>query len=440
MPSPPLEVSLHGKRVGALWLQGEDRSPEDWRFAYDAAYADDAQAAPLSVSLPVQAAPFAGAVVRNWFCNLLPEGPVREAIERRMRIAPRDDIGLLAAIGGECAGAVSIRAGATLADTRANADANSDANAREAADADGERDLETLLIAQGNDAGEGAWATLGVPRRLSLAGAQDKIAVVLDADGRIALPASAQASSHILKPESLRLRALRDLEALGLALARRIELNAVDARLVELAGRKALLVERYDRARDANGRVRRLHQEDLCQALGFPAELKYESQGGPSLRDCARLLRTQLRLGPVALQQFLDWIIYNAAIGNADAHAKNLSLLYPASGGIVLAPWYDLVPVLTLPESMIARDPALHIGHATRIDRVGADDWRALAADTGFAPRFVAARVRALTDAVSAAVVTVADDLAAQGADATRMAEAAAAIVANAAALRARLD
>ena len=423
MASARLPVSLHGETVGALWLDGEDRSPEAWRFAYTPGVVAAPGATPVSVSLPLREAPFAGAVVRNWFCNLLPEGPVREAVERRLRIAPRDDFGLLAAIGGECAGAISIGAR-----TEAPAD-----------DSPAARDLETLLLAQGNDAGDGAWATLGVPRRLSLAGAQDKIAVVLDAHGRIALPAVGQASSHILKPESLRLRALRDLEALGLALARRIGLNAVDARLVELGGRKALLVERYDRVRAADGSIHRLHQEDLCQALGYPAELKYESQGGPSLRDCAHLLRARLRLGPIALQQLLDWIAYNVVIGNADAHAKNLSLLYLPAGGIALAPWYDLVPVLTLPESMIARDPALRIGHATRIDQVGADDWRALATATGFAPRFVAARVRALADAVRSAVADVADTLVAEGADAARMRDAAAAITTNAAALQSAL-
>src|SRR3546814_4678811 len=109
-----------------------------------------------------------------------------------------DDFALLAAIGGECAGAVSLRVPGVAPDT---------------AD-DGETDLETLLALQGDDGGEGSWALAGTPMRLSLAGAQDKLAVVLEADGRLRLPHRGEPSTHILKPDSRRFRGLRDAEAL----------------------------------------------------------------------------------------------------------------------------------------------------------------------------------------------------------------------------------
>src|SRR5690348_7034614 len=103
-----LHVSLFDHPVGELNVHGSSRAPEDWRFAYAPQYVHRARAVALSVSLPVRDAPFQGAVARNWFCNLLPEGQVREAIAARLRIPPRDDFALLASIGGECAGAVSI--------------------------------------------------------------------------------------------------------------------------------------------------------------------------------------------------------------------------------------------------------------------------------------------------------------------------------------------
>src|SRR3546814_2245412 len=106
----------------------------------------------LSVTMPLREAPWVGAVARNWFCNLLPEGAVRQAIVERLRIAPDDDFALLAAIGGECAGAVSLRVPGVAPDT---------------AD-DGETDLETLLALQGDDGGEGSWALAGMPMRPSL--------------------------------------------------------------------------------------------------------------------------------------------------------------------------------------------------------------------------------------------------------------------------------
>lgn len=400
------DVRLFGRHAGVLRVEGDAGIPETWRFDYAADHVDAAAPA-LSVSLPLRAAPFEGAVVRNWFCNLLPEGGVRDAIERRLRLPPRDPFALLLAIGGECAGAVAI----------------GPADARTKAQRHDEPDLQTLLAAQGDEAGDGAWATLGVPHRLSLAGAQDKIAVVRERDGRLRLPVGEELSTHIVKPDSARLPGIRDLEALGLALARAIGLDAVDAEPVELAGRKALLVARYDRVVEKGG-VARLHQEDFCQALGYPPELKYESGGGPTLAACAALIRTKLRLGPVALRGFLDWVACNGLLGNADAHAKNLALLCGGDGRRRIAPFYDLVPTAVIAESLVDREPALRIGAATRIDRLAADDWRAFAQATGYAPRFVLRRVAELAAAVREQASSTARVLIGRGVDEARMARA----------------
>jgi serine/threonine-protein kinase HipA len=408
------DVRLLGRHAGELRVLGDADIPEHWRFEYAKEYV--ASAAPsLSVSLPLRTEPFEGAAARNWFCNLLPEGGVREAIERRLRLRARDDFGLLVAIGGECAGAVAI----------------GDVDIRASDIARDEPDLETLLAAQGEEAGEGAWATLGVPHRLSLAGAQDKIAVVRERDGRLRLPVGDELSTHIVKPDSIRLPGLRDLEALGLALARSIGLDVVDAEPIELAGRKALLVARYDRVTH-DGRVVRLHQEDFCQALGYPPELKYQIPGGPTLAACSALIRTSLRLGPDALRGFLDWVACNGLIANADAHAKNLALVCDEHGRRRLAPFYDLVPTAVIAESLVDREPALRIGAAARIDRIGAEDWRAFAEAAGYAPRFVVRRVAELAEAIRENVARVASELVTSGADSERMRRAVAFLEGNA--------
>jgi serine/threonine-protein kinase HipA len=411
-----LHVRLFDRHVGELGIAGEVRAPEDWRFAYDADYLASAEPVALSVSLPLRAEPFAGAIARNWFGNLLPEGAVREAIAVRLRIPVWDDFELLAAIGGECAGAVSITPPQAMA----------------ASQLDVSLDLETLLAEQGGDTGEASLALIGTPRRLSLAGAQDKIAVVRGGEGSIRLPAIGEITTHILKPDSLRIRGLRDLEAFGLALARAVGLVVVPSSIVTVAGHKALLVERYDRHVGEHGRLARLHQEDFCQALGYPGELKYEAGGGPTLALCARLIRQQLRLGPTAVQALLDWVIFNAIIGNAEAHAKNLALLCGPDGRRRLAPFYDLVPTIAIPEQLIERKPALAIGHAARIDAVGADDWRLFAAATGYAARFVQRRVAELAGLTLGAMTGVARDLVGQGAGKARIEKARAAIIHNA--------
>lgn len=420
--SDRLQVSLFGQPLGEVAIAGPLRSPEDWTFHYHRGYLQSGAAVALSVSLPLREAPHVGAVARNWFCNLLPEGAVRQAVVERLRLPPADDFALLAAIGGECAGAVSVR----MADMPPLV-----------VDA-GDADLEAVLAWQAEDAGEGAWALAGTPLRLSLAGAQDKLAVVVDADGGLRLPHPGEPSTHILKPDSLRFPGIRDAEALGLALARHVGLDAATARLVEVARRPALLIERYDRMRASDGRVLRLHQEDVCQALGYPEGLKYEDRGGPGLAACSDLLR-RLALGPAALNGLLDWVAFNALIGNADAHAKNLSLLLDSSGRRRLAPLYDLVPTIYLPETLVERTPAMRIGNAARIDAIGADDWRTFARAARFGPGYVLNRVQALADALLAALPVVAAGIVEQGGDQRRVARVVEAIAHNTRLLRAAL-
>lgn len=407
-----LAVALFGQRIGDVAVPGPLPRPEDWTFTYAAGYLGGPAPVALSVSLPPRADPYAGAAVRNWFCNLLPEGAVRESVAERLRIPPRDDFALLAAIGGECAGAVSV--GPSEPSIAMPQDA----------------DLEPLVERLGEDAGEGTWALLGTPLRLSLAGAQDKIAVVVEPDGRLRLPAIAEPSTHILKPDSRRFRGLRDFEALGLALAQAVGLDVPAATPVEVAGHAALLVERYDRRKDVDGIAQRLHQEDFCQALGYPAELKYEGQGGPGLAACSTLLR-RLGIGPAAVQGLLDWVAFNVLIGNVDAHAKNLALLCGRDGRRRLAPFYDLVPTLVLPETLVDRAPALRIGNAARVDAVAADDWRTFAREAGYAPRFVLQRVAGLADRLLDRLHETCGGLVERGVDERRLERAAAILEAH---------
>ena len=408
-----LEVELFGQRAGELEISGPLRSPEDWTFTYHGDYVR-AGAPALSVTMPLREEPWVGAVARNWFCNLLPEGAVRQAVVQRLRIPHDDDFALLAAIGGECAGAVSLRV----------------PGAEQAAVDDGETDLEAVLFLQGDVGGEGSWALAGTPMRLSLAGAQDKLAVVAEADGRLRLPHRGEPSTHILKPDSRHFRGLRDAEALGLALARAVGLDAAAGRLVDVLGQPALLIERYDRVRASDGTLHRLHQEDFCQALGYPDGLKYEASGGPGLAACSALVR-KLALGPKAVQGLLDWVVFNVLIGNADAHAKNLSLLCDREGRRWLAPLYDLVPTVYLPESLVERTPAMRIGRATRIDRIGVEDWAAFADAAGYRKSYVIDRVRSLADTILGCLAEVGYGLAEQGADQARVERVMAAISTN---------
>ncbi len=142
-----------------------------------------------------------------------------------------------------------------------------------------------------------------------------------------------------------------------LAKAVGLKVSAVDRRTV--GDKPCLIVQRYDRTVGADGAVTRLHQEDFCQALGFPPEHKYQQEGGPLLRDCLALLREWSTTPVLDIRDFLDGQIFNVLIGNADAHGKNYSMLY-SGGQRRLAPFYDLVCTLAWPE--LSKRPAMKIG------------------------------------------------------------------------------
>lgn len=146
--------------------------------------------------------------------------------------------------------------------------------------------------------------------------------------------------------------------------------------------------------------------------------MKYQSQGGPTLAECAALIRTKAVMGPKASQHFLDWIVYSALIGNADAHGKNLAILHGRQGELRLAPLYDLVPTIAFSAREIERTPALDIGNALRIDQIEAADWDVFAHQAGFAPRLVRRRVQKLAEQIIGVLPSVLSELEHEGADA----------------------
>ncbi len=355
---PSLDVHLHGRLAGVLEPEAADAIA--LRFTYDATYLDDASTLPLSVALPKRAEPFVGPSARNWFANVLPEGEARLAVAERIGVSERDDYGLLAAIGRDCAGAVSIvPAGETLP---AQAGTPTTISPETLHAWLGERPR--FLLAE------------NVPARLSLAGAQNKLAVVVQDDGSVALPAPGSPSTHILKAPNPRFPALVSIEALIMFVALRVGLPVPATRIVR-SDPPCLLVDRFDRVVDPDDRTRvaRIHQEDFCQALGIPPELKYQAQGGPSFAQCAELIR-RLGLGGTALRDFVRWVVFNAIVGNADAHGKNIALLHHASGTSALAPFYDLTSTVCYPRSVLARAPAMSIGSAPDLDHLEDADWR----------------------------------------------------------------
>jgi len=246
---------------------------------------------------------------------------------------------------------------------------------------------------------------------MSLAGAQTKLAVAVNEDGRICIPMNGSPSTHILKPDSPRLPGSVQNEAFCLTLARRMKIPTPDVTTGQAGQRTYLLVKRYDRT-DIGGRWRRLHQEDYCQALGMPPSAKYESNhtgiNGPTLEDMFDV--TRRHMPPIDIVRLLDMVIANVLACNTDAHCKNYSIMIRGSGAS-LAPMYDVMCGEVWEN--VTKNFAQKIASKRRGDDLKGRDWQQFARECGLNPRQVIDRVRALAGSAIAEATAAESEVAA---------------------------
>ncbi len=359
-----LAVWIANRRVGALI-----RKPNgNLQFRYDPTY----DGPPIFQSLPLQRAAHGHSAARAVFGGLLPEGDVRAVLARNLGISERNDYGLLDEVGGDVAGAISLLPDDVAPPDQPTSDPLDEGHLARLLD-----DLPQRPLA----------AHAGVGIRLSLAGAQPKLPVIIDDAGRRALPTnSAAATTHILKPEPARFPGLVDNEAFCMTLARACEVPVARIEKARtISGLPYLVIERYDRDLTAHP-IRRLHQEDFCQALGLPADKKYQQEGGPTIAQSVELLRKCTPIPAQELPRLLRAVAFNWIVGNCDAHGKNFSLLYDR-GAPTLAPLYDIVSTAVYPE--LTTRLAMSIDGARELDEVDDGAWVKLAADAGYRPAFV---------------------------------------------------
>jgi len=355
-----LIVYLNAERVGCL----EEDDSDLLKFSYDRAWLENPNAIPLSRSLPLRSELFPGKKARPFFAGILPEEGPRKKIAEILGISDTNDFAMLEKIGGECAGAVSLFPEGSVPTT------TKDFRLHEL----NESDLRKIIAEL-----PGRPLMVGTEGlRLSLAGAQDKLPVIARNNG-ICLPLGNTPSTHILKPEPDRFPGLAANEVFCMNLARSVGLNVSDTEYRPIGEKPCILVQRYDRETDEDGGTTRLHQEDFCQALGFPPERKYQAEGGPMLSDCIALLRDWSTVPVLDIPSFVDGLIFNVLIGNADAHGKNFSLLY-SGGERRLAPYYDLVS--TIAWSDLTKNLAMKIGGCKSVNAFTIGDWKKMAMKT----------------------------------------------------------
>ena len=312
-------------------------------FSYADSWRNDKASFPISVSIPLNAPSIENEAANNFFANLLPEEQVRRRTCKKLGISEGNHFELLKRIGGDCAGALTIV----------------QENAKPPTLQDEYTPISELQLADWSKGDQYAFAQVAGEQdvRLSLAGAQDKLPVKVVNGQQFYLPTGNSPSTQILKFAS-HFSHLPENETFTTMLARAVGVDTVDISLYQTDEARIAVIQRYDRQIN-NQQCKRIHQEDFCQALGVHPERKYQQEGGPRLQDCINLIKDACSVPLIELEKFIRWTLFNWLAFNADAHAKNISLLF-VDGQTKLAPFYDLVCTGNYPQ--LSKNLAMSIG------------------------------------------------------------------------------
>ena len=400
MRAEMLDVLLGGRHAATISQGGPQPG-----LRYTPEYAADPEATPLSVGIPVAAPshsyPLDG--VLSWMSGLLTDNPVVLAAQRsRFGARSVSAFDMLATpMGLDCAGAVQ------FCPPEATGEALNRAGGIDWLD---QAEVDALIT------GLSVGAVAAQPGRaaghFSLAGAQDKTALAYSG-GRWGTPWGTEPTTRIVKPAVPGFADQAVVEHVCTAAAGRLGLTVAGTGVETIAGVQCLISVRYDRVTGADGRQRRIHQEDLCQALGLPPTRKYQAQRGPSPRQVAALIRRHSTFPDRDIEAFRDALIYNWVIAGTDAHAKNYSLILDGNF-VALAPLYDVASLLPYrPDRDGHPDIALAMsvgGGYTLRDADSRAAWHGAARDLGLDGEETAARAadiaartpNAISDAIAA--------------------------------------
>ncbi|MFU0507429.1 type II toxin-antitoxin system HipA family toxin [Pseudaminobacter sp. NGMCC 1.201702] len=340
----PLNVFLNSRHVGVL--RREATGAIDFQYGRD--WLDWRSTFPVSLSLPLREDRYIGTPVINVFDNLLPDSdPIRKRVAERVGADGTDAFSLLTALGHDCVGALQF-----LPDG-IDPGAAGDTDGKPVSDdevADIIKNLAAAPLGMGEDE----------DFRISIAGAQEKTAL-LRKDGQWFKPTGTTATTHILKPQIGQLPNGIDLsnsvenEYFCLRLLHSFGIPTPPVEIADFGERRTLIIERFDRLWTRDDRLLRLPQEDICQALSIPPTKKYQSDGGPGMREIINLLKGS-DTPEADITTFMRAIIIFWLLGATDGHAKNFSIFLSPGGRFRMTPLYDVLAAQpSLDEGQIPR-------------------------------------------------------------------------------------
>jgi len=387
-----LVALLDGKEVGRVNNDARGRMT----FVYDKEWRTSPQAYPLSLSMPLAAEEHGPAVIEAYLWGLLPDNErVLDRWAAKFQVSARNAFALISHVGEDCAGAVQFVMAERLAAIRTGKD--------DKVEWLGEADIAKRLEVLRDD--HAAWRLPRDTGQFSLAGAQPKTAFLLQND-RWGIPSGRLPTTHILKPPTGQFDGHAENEHICLMLARSLGLPTAQSKVKRFEDEIAIVIERYDRQAKGNDIVR-VHQEDVCQALGIMPTKKYQNEGGPSAFDIVELLRTYSTDRREDLDTFVAALGFNWLIASTDAHAKNFSLLL-SGRRVRLAPLYDIASILPYDEFDLRKVKlAMKIGSEYKLSLIGLHQWqkfaREMRVDADELVERLAAMAKRLPDEVNAA-------------------------------------
>lgn len=338
MKSRILNIYINGIHIGRL----EKSKQGALQFSYDHTWLDTPGARPLSLSLPLVNMPFSGDIVYNYFDNLLPDNKqIRKRIQSKFRVSSNHPFDLLASIGKDCVGAIQVIENENFLFKKTIR-----------GKVLSEQDIATIL--QGYQENPLGMTDDFEEFRISISGAQEKTALLYH-NKKWKIPIEDTPTSHIFKlpigrinHQNIDLSDSCENEFLCSQIAKAFGLEVANCSIEHFEDIKVLVVERFDRQYSSDKSwIMRLPQEDMCQALGKSSNLKYQSDGGPGIKDIMNLLlgsQDPTRDRDKFFQsQILFWLL--CAI---DGHAKNFSLFLDPEGRYRLTPLYDIMSAFPL--------------------------------------------------------------------------------------------
>ncbi len=359
-----LVVLLDEKEVGRVHSGTQGRLT----LVYDDKWREAGDAYPLSLSMPLGAKEHGRSVVEAFLWGLLPDNErVLDRWAAKFQVSARNVFALISHVGEDCAGAVQFATPERLGAIRSGTE-----DKVEWLDEPGiAKRLRTLRL------DHAAWRLPSDTGQFSLAGAQPKTALLFQND-RWGIPSGRLPTTHILKPPTGHFDGHAENEHICLALARDLGLPAAQSKVMRFEDEIAIVIERYDRLRKGN-QIHRVHQEDICQALGIMPTKKYQNEGGPGQLNIVELLRTYSTDRQADLKTFVGALGFNWLIAGTDAHAKNFSLLLSGSK-VRLAPLYDVASILPYDEFAMQKVKlAMKIGGEYKLSQIGLRQWQKFA-------------------------------------------------------------